>query len=53
MASSEWAHKKIAVLGYGVEGQSSVDYFLRHGATVEVHDQKPPTINRYLNRYLI
>ena len=42
MASSEWAHKKIAVLGYGVEGQSSVDYFLRHGATVEVHDQKPP-----------
>ena len=41
MTNNEWVNKKIAVLGYGVEGQSSVAYFLRHGAEVEVHDQKP------------
>ena len=41
MASNEWVNKRIAVLGYGVEGRSSVNYFLRHGAKIEVHDQKP------------
>ncbi len=41
MKNLEWTYKKIAVLGYGVEGQSTVAYFLRHGAVVTVHDQKP------------
>ena len=32
--------KRILVAGFGLEGESVVDYFLDLGATVTVHDQK-------------
>lgn len=33
--------KKVAVVGLGVEGQASVEYFLKHGAIVTVLDRRP------------
>jgi UDP-N-acetylmuramoylalanine--D-glutamate ligase len=37
----KWQGLKVAVLGYGVEGQSSVAYLLSKGAEVVVYDDKP------------
>lgn len=36
----EFKDKKIAVIGEGVEGKSSADYLEKHGAIVEIRDQK-------------
>jgi UDP-N-acetylmuramoylalanine--D-glutamate ligase len=35
-----WSGKRIAIVGYGVEGQSSARYFARHGASIAIHDAK-------------
>ncbi len=34
--------KKIAVLGFGVEGQSAAAWFVRHGGIVTVFDERKP-----------
>lgn len=41
MSELHWKHKRVAVVGYGVEGKSSTNYFIRHGARVVVHDSLP------------
>lgn len=38
MKIDEFKGKKVAVLGFGVEGQSSASFFLRHGLGVSVFD---------------
>src|SRR5690606_14861862 len=39
-ASDNWQDKHIAILGFGVEGKSSTNYFIRHRANITVHDSK-------------
>ncbi len=36
---TNWGGKRVAVLGFGVEGQSSARYFSAQGAEVVVHDE--------------
>lgn len=38
--TSAWSGKHIAILGYGVEGISSVNHFLKQQAKIDVHDNK-------------
>lgn len=39
MDLSHFKNKKIAVIGEGIEGKSSVEFFKRNGADVEIRDQ--------------
>src|SRR5258708_12280105 len=47
---------KVCVLGFGVEGQSSVDHFLKQGASIHVYDAKTQDtfdqlkINQYIKK---
>ncbi|MEK7584479.1 MAG: Mur ligase family protein, partial [Patescibacteria group bacterium] len=40
MRSKEFKEKKVAILGFGVEGRETVEWLLKKGATVHVFDEK-------------